>query len=369
MDDAGHHARLGPPPGGRLVATTELTWLLAEDIEAMLARLVRETRVLAPMRRGRASHAFEWVSDPGQVTLDYVRTILPPKRALLPYRDTLLSFTRQPVAHAQPALDCEPSVVFGIHACDLYAITELDWAYLKRHQWCDQHYWARREALTIVGVECLPDEFCFCTPLGLDASRRGADLFLIPVQSGYVAEVLTDKGRRLLAGLPDLRWPTETEMRECRQWSQDKRSRTRLKLAGNVREYPDLLERRYDSAAWAETARRCYSCGTCTNVCPTCICFDIGDEVDLALRSGRRWRQYDSCQFWDFALVAGPHNFRPERPDRVRHRWFRKWVYLNREYGFPFCVGCGRCTQECKADISWVDVLNTVVAEAIGGAG
>jgi sulfhydrogenase subunit beta (sulfur reductase) len=347
------------------MATTELTWLLPEDVEAMLARLVREARVLAPVRRGRVSYAFDWVSHPHQVVLDYVRTVLPPKQAVLPYRETLLEFACDPAPQAQPVLDREPFVIFGIHACDLYAITELDWAYMKRHEWCDQHYWARREAMTVVGVECLPDEYCFCTPLGLDGSRRGADLFLIPVQSGYVAEVLTDRGRALLAGLPDLRWPTETEMKECRQWPEEKRRLTRLSLVGNVRDYPDLLEAQYDNAAWEETARRCYSCGTCTNACPTCLCFDISDEVDLTLRSGRRRRQYDSCQFWDFALVAGPHNFRPQRPDRVRHRWFRKWAYLNREFGFPFCVGCGRCTQQCKADISWVNVLNTVVGEAM----
>jgi sulfhydrogenase subunit beta (sulfur reductase) len=87
--------------------------------------------------------------------------------------------------------------------------------------------------------------------------------------------------------------------------------------------------------------------------------------VELSLAAGRRWRQYDSCQHLEFALVAGPHNFRPKRSDRVRHRWFRKLVWLNREYGFPFCVGCGRCTQQCTAKISWVDVINTVVAEAM----
>ncbi len=52
----------------------------------------------------------------------------------------------------------------------------------------------------------------------------------------------------------------------------------------------------------------------------------------------------------------------------MRHRWFRKYAWLHREYGFPFCVGCGRCTQECKAGISWVDVLNTIAERSAGEA-
>jgi formate hydrogenlyase subunit 6/NADH:ubiquinone oxidoreductase subunit I len=48
----------------------------------------------------------------------------------------------------------------------------------------------------------------------------------------------------------------------------------------------------------------------------------------------------------------------------VRHRWFRKFVHLNREHGQPFCVGCGRCSQQCTAGISLVDVINSVIAEA-----
>jgi sulfhydrogenase subunit beta (sulfur reductase) len=62
--------------------------------------------------------------------------------------------------------------------------------------------------------------------------------------------------------------------------------------------------------------------------------------------------------------VAGGHNFRGERTDRVRHRWFRKFVYLLREHGMPFCIGCGRCSSACTANISLVDVLNAVIAEA-----
>ena len=98
-------------------------------------------------------------------------------------------------------------------------------------------------------------------------------------------------------------------------------------------------------------------------MCPTCICFDVDDETNLPLSAGSRQRRWDSCQYLDFALVAGPHNFRSERSSRVRHRWLRKFDYLNREYGRPFCTGCGRCTQACTTNIDLTEVLNEIIAE------
>jgi len=43
----------------------------------------------------------------------------------------------------------------------------------------------------------------------------------------------------------------------------------------------------------------------------------------------------------------------------------RKWgqAYLNREFGRPFCTGCGRCGKACTADISLTEVLNEIIAE------
>lgn len=342
----------------------DLTVLEEAQLRPFVGALMAKSPVMAPVRRGRVSHAFEWLADPREVHLEYVRTVLPPKRATLPYQERLLQIQRDPQEHVAPVLEHDPFVLLGIHACDLFAVHELDWAYLERHGNWDAHYQARRDAATIIGVECLPDEYCFCTSLGLEKTRQGADLFLTPVAAGYVVEVLTERGKALLAGVSGLRAPTALEQETWEGWSEQKRRQTQLRLRGHVPDYPDLMDRRYYSEAWPETAARCYSCGTCTNTCPTCICFDIADELAPDLESGWRLRRYDSCQHLDFALVAGPHNFRPKRPDRVRHRWFRKFVWLHREYGVPFCVGCGRCTQECTANISWVDVLNTVVREA-----
>jgi len=329
----------------------------------MLVRVLKKSRLMAPVKRGRVSFTFDWIGDSRQVVTDYVRTILPPKKALVPPREILLEFWREGKQGASPVIDDTPFVLFGVHPCDLAGIEELDLAFAKKNDVKDPHHAARREAVTIIGIDCMPDEYCFCTSVGTNRTRGGADLFLTPVKSGYLVEVLTSKGAALLGDTARTRELCAHEKAEAENWGKEKECRITRLLDVDVARLPDILETQYESEVWERTAKRCYSCGTCTNVCPTCFCFEVDDKVNLPLTAGSRDRRWDSCQFLDFALVAGPHNFRGERPSRVRHRWLRKFWYLYREFGRPFCVGCGRCTQACTAEISLTEVLNEIAGE------
>jgi len=340
------------------------TGVISESgLRALLGRICEKSRLMAPVKRGKTSFDFEWVEDPEKVELGFARTVLPPKKAFMPPREKVLEFSLAD-GKTTPVLDKEPFVLFGIHPCDLKGIELLDWAMGQRHGVSDPYYLARRGAATIIGIDCTPDEYCFCTSVGSADTREGADLFLTPIESGYFVEVLTEKGEELLKDAADVGEATAAEEAAAKAaWEERKRGVT-TKINAEMEALPDRLEPRYHSDIFEETAGRCYSCGTCTNVCPTCFCFDVDDEVDLLLSTGTRERTYDSCQFQDFAVVAGGHNFRGERADRVRHRWFRKFVYLLREHGMPFCVGCGRCSKSCTAEIGLVDVLNSVLAQA-----
>lgn len=332
-------------------------------LQELLARACNDGNLIAPVTRGKVSFDFDFVSDPSQIVFEYVRTVTPPKKAIWPTRDTVLAF-KLDTQQANPVLADSPFVLFGVHACDLKGINQLDWAMGQRHGVADPHYLARRQAATIVGIESRPDEYCFCTSVGSCETREGADLFLTPLAAGWFVELLSGKGEAFLQGASGLRKAADADTAAKQAYLEAKRQAVTLKFNADMAELPELLEPRYETAIFAKTAERCYSCGTCTNVCPTCFCFDMDDEVDLLLQSGSRQRKYDSCQFLDFALVAGGHNFRKNRTDRVRHRWFRKFVHLLREHGTAFCTGCGRCSKSCTAGISLVNVLNSVINEA-----
>jgi sulfhydrogenase subunit beta (sulfur reductase) len=117
-------------------------------------------------------------------------------------------------------------------------------------------------------------------------------------------------------------------------------------------ELPDLLEKGESHGVWEDKGDKCLSCGSCVMVCPSCYCFDVGDDVELNLVDGHRWRQWDGCVLEDFAKVATGENFREARVARYRHRFYRKGQYLFKRFGAPACVGCGRCVKACLPDIA-----------------
>lgn len=129
------------------------------------------------------------------------------------------------------------------------------------------------------------------------------------------------------------------------------------------REIPEMFEKSIESPVWEEIGARCLSCGNCTNVCPTCYCFDVKDESNLDLKTGRRIRVWDSCQNETFARVAGGENFREKRSDRKRHRFYRKFKYPVERHSRYFCTGCGRCTRTCMAKISLIETLEVLIKE------
>jgi ferredoxin len=127
------------------------------------------------------------------------------------------------------------------------------------------------------------------------------------------------------------------------------------------------MSRAYEHSLWEELGERCFACGSCTNVCPTCYCFNVVDEVNMALTEGERRRHWDSCQLDEFARVAGGENFREARTERQRHRFMRKGKYIYEKFDELGCVGCGRCIRTCVAEISIVEGFNTIHGTDQGG--
>ena len=138
----------------------------------------------------------------------------------------------------------------------------------------------------------------------------------------------------------------------------------RHRLNCTPQDLPGLLARSYDHPIWGERAAQCFSCGSCTMVCPTCYCFNVEDQVVWDLQQGERVRTWDSCQLHNFAEVAGGHNFRRNAEERFRHRFYRKGKYLWDRMQQIACVGCGRCITACPAKIANpVEVYNALLEE------
>ena len=336
--------------------------ILDKDAVAPLVEaLMADYRVVGPQARG-SKFVFDPVKDPADLRLDYDTTILPPKKVFQPQQERLATFTMGEDPEVESLIEVEPTVLLGMHTCDLRALNLLDKAFTEDYP--DAHYLSRREQTLIVSMECLEpcDDESFCRSMGTLTADEGFDLHLIDLGQAFAVEIGSDEGAELLADYADVREATadEVQEKEERQASKIKHFADRLNFDAD--ELPALLGDAYDHEHWEELEERCFACGSCTNVCPTCYCFNVVDEVNFALTEGERIRHWDSCQLAEFARVAGGENFREDRGARQRHRFLRKGKYLYERFGALGCVGCGRCIRTCPASISILKGFNTIHA-------
>ena len=329
-------------------------FLEREKVADLVAHLMGQKTVYAPHRRGQKSFAFAAVEDAGEVVLDYPRTMQSVKKFFLPAREKLLSFDlTQNTAEAEDVAPLD-AVFFGVHSYDLAAVHRLDYNFSQGNP--ERNYLTRRQGAVFVGVTYEPDQWHFAGSLGIAPDdSTGCDLFLHKLEDGWVVDALTAAGEALLEGcdLP----PHEAGAPRSTARFQQHIYLPQDKLG-------DVMARSYDHEVWDETAERCVGCGTCNLVCPTCYCFDVAEHVDITATKGHRERSWDGCMLRTFTEVAGGEVFREELAARQRHRVFRKFKYISDETGEPWCIGCGRCTQACTADISIVNIVNRLVGDA-----
>ena len=310
--------------------------------------------VHAPVERD-GNYVFQPVSKWSEVRLDYNRTILPPKKYFLPPGETLFRYEIGE-GYVPPTEGLERRIIlFGLHACDIYALNILDEVFAGRYP--DPYFQTRRRNIPIIGIDCTPDEHCFCRSMRAEFVDRGFDLFLYDIGDYYLTFVGTALGDDMvLATGPLFGEVTETDVDEYKRRSDSKRDL--FKLDVEIRDLPEIFEMEYRSEIWDELGARCLSCGTCSMVCPTCYCYDVIDDVELGSVSGTRRRTWDSCLFATHALVAGGENFRETRSSRIKFRFYHKQRGFVAEYGRPSCVGCGRCIVACPVKIDIVEVID-----------
>ncbi len=331
-----------------------------QDLDLFVSVLPAFGEVYAPVQRGEG-FAFERPSLWSDVRMNYTRTILPPKKLLLPPRETTFSFDPNKGFQDLLADANKPMVLFGVHSYDIYGLNILDRVFAQA-KFPDPYYIARRKATAVIGVDFVPDEMHAAGSMNADFVDHGFDLFLSDIGDEYLVLVGTSRGDDMVVMSGCLmKSPTEADFAEYKKRSKTRRDayKTNLKLE----DLPEILEMEYHSKVWDEFGEKCLSCGSCSMVCPTCYCFDVCDEVELGSRAGKRIRSWDSCLLKTHALVAGGENFREERSSRVKFRFYHKQRGFVAEYGRPSCVGCGRCVAVCPAKINIITVIQTIRGE------
>ena len=112
---------------------------------------------------------------------------------------------------------------------------------------------------------------------------------------------------------------------------------------------------------WQEYNSRCIACGRCNFVCPTCSCFTMQDVFYKENEKvGERRRIWAGCQVDGFTSMAGGHEFRKTKGERMRFKTMHKIYDFNKRFGYNMCVGCGRCDDACPQYISFSKCIEKV---------
>lgn len=305
-------------------------------LEQLLILLRSQGELHAPVRGADGVLRFAPLLAGQLPDIKSCRTLLPPKKYLLPPREIILTYQAD-CGYQEPADTLQPLILLGLHPCDLAAIDYLDRLFMNDGP--DPLYTRRRGAVTLIGVSCLPDEFCSCQ-LHHSPLQAKYDLFLQLVDAGYIVSSGSGRGDELLAMLAPV----------LDQLDMETAADTR-RYFGRQLPPPAEPELGPDLPAWQEFAGRCLGCGACSLCCPTCACFDVLESGGLDGSSAERLRQWDNCLFKNHAEVAGGTSFQKELAQRFRYRYRHKYRGFGQLRGIPSCVGCGRCREVCPGGI------------------
>jgi len=192
---------------------------------------------------------------------------------------------------------------------------------------------------------------CFCTSTGgAPDDPAGMDVMIYPVEGGYQVRALTEKGKKIV----NSEWVIGNGEWEALPSFPIQNSKFTIPNS-------ETWSAHFGDDFWPAMSERCLSCRICAYVCPTCRCFDVRDEAipsDNGHHQYERIRCWDSCAGTVYRRIAGGHNPREAKGERLRNRFMCKFHYYPEQYGPMACTGCGRCIESCPVNIDITEVLN-----------
>ena len=310
------------------------------DMKAILAKMMRSYRLIAPASNGKVVDFLE-ITDVDAVLMDNRIAYKSLKEFFLPQYEKLMSFENGEAVANVSRLE---KIIFGAKPCDLEALDTMSQVFIQG-KFEDPYFAAHFENNLIIGTGCQEKKpGCFCEQVSVDMGYSNkCDLFLEDMGNSYRVLYVSDRGKeKLTPFIPEL--SNFDEVHEAKQ----------LTPALGL---PQDTAKTFHQVDWESAVEICQGCGLCTFICPTCHCFLFKESPNS------RYRSWDSCMFQKSTLHASGHNPRESKTERYRNRVLHKFVYISQNIGAAACTGCGRCIRSCPAGMNIQRIVQEIQAE------
>ena len=338
-----------------------------EDLLKWLKKFQKDTDIIAPVLKKKGEFVFEKIKDVKDIAMDHPTAMTSPRKFVYPPMQDLFKIDRKNNKVHVPATDKKNTLVFGIHPCDMQAVSILDRTFLGDFK--DNYYSELRKNIITVVVNC--NKACtkkypnytlkgFCASMNSGPFlklKSGYDIELTALdKKTYLMEAGSSKGIKLIGKA----FKTASKKDIAQRSKLEKKAVSSFTKKLDTKGLPELLAKNLEHRVYKETAdSKCLGCTNCTMVCPTCFCYNIQESTSFDLKTSLRERHWDSCQEVNFAKVHDG-NFRSSRAARLRQFVTHKLSAWVEQYGCFGCVGCGRCMTWCPTNIDLTDIAKEI---------
>jgi len=268
------------------------------------------------------------------------------KKFFIPTKEKLFEFSPD-CNNVSCRIPTDKLALLGINLVDLRAVVLYDQVFEK-----DFYYQRRRQNLLIIGHSLLPQisENIFEDKYEEDVLEHlKFDIFLAQIdKNNFRVFSGSPLGQKILNAFGcdyehiDFSGPIQESGPDSRM--------TRIR---------EQMKNNFQAEIWQELGQRCIECGRCSFVCPTCFCFDCQDSARLD-QTTHRQRVWSSCYFDDFSEIAGNYRFLDTTAKKIHFWYYHKFARIPDQFSILGCVGCGRCSRVCPANINLAQTLKVI---------